>query len=221
MITWIIFKSASIVCVLGALASGCNSKPHLASEAATVPSGTGDDASSGGIVGGVVGATASTAAPPKLARTFAVDGGTIEVEVQGDNDMIRFHRNGKMIYGGSACDRADAPYDTLLAYFQMLQTAVQKDERAAIARMVRYPLVVNTATKPGRTIADEGTFVKQYETIFTESVRKAIVETDAHTLFCRNLNQATIAHGTVWVEGNGGKILLTTVNAMGKPAATN
>lgn len=82
------------------------------------------------------------------------------------------------------------------AVFTAFQKAVNSGDRAAVVEEVRFPL--NIAN--GRKITGPGEFQRNYETILTPAVRKAIAEQTFETVMV-NQQGVMLGDGQVWLNG--------------------
>jgi hypothetical protein len=79
-----------------------------------------------------------------------------------------------------------------------LKAAVQVANKEKVAAMVQYPLRVNL-TKGNRTVRTAAEFVKDYDSLFTPAVRKAI-ETQVPECLFANYQGVMIGRGEVWFQ---------------------
>jgi hypothetical protein len=107
-------------------------------------------------------------------------------------------------------------YDRKLApkareFLHRLQEAVRAADRHRIAAMVHYPLLVNRSGGR-RSVRTAPQFEREYDSIFTAGVRKAIEEQTPACLFA-NYQGVTIGGGEVWYdEQPDGSLKIKTVN---------
>ena len=87
-------------------------------------------------------------------------------------------------------------YETV---FKALQQGVASGDRAAVAKLMRYPLRANVGGKQ-REIADAATFQKEYERIMTAPVTRAIGAQAFDTVFV-NQQGVMIGNGQAWLNG--------------------
>jgi hypothetical protein len=100
------------------------------------------------------------------------------------------------------------------AFLAELQTAVRANDKEKIAGMISYPLNVNYGTKRTR-VRTKNIFLAQYDSIFTEQIRKDTLDQSSQCLF-GNDNGAMVGNGDLWFSGidNGPvKIYAVNVNA--------
>jgi hypothetical protein len=89
----------------------------------------------------------------------------------------------------------DPAYRTFLAG---LQSAVRADDRTAIARLIAYPLRVNV-NGSATLYPDAGAVLRDFDRIFTPSVRQAILSQRFDQLFGRDQG-VMIGSGAVWFD---------------------
>jgi len=105
-----------------------------------------------------------------------------------------------------ASDEARGRIDKLLGdadqyehVFKELQQGVASGDRAAVATLMRYPLRVDTDGNT-REIADAATFQREYDSIVTPPVARAITAQSFDTVFA-NWQGVMIGNGQVWLNG--------------------
>ena len=111
--------------------------------------------------------------------------------------------------------RSDGDYAPCLA---RLQAAVRANDRGAVRGLIGLPLRVNT-NRGSRTYRDAGAIRRDYDSIFTSKVSRAILKQRADQLFVRDLG-AMIGDGEVWFSqtcadkkcSSMGPIRITAVN---------
>ena len=92
-----------------------------------------------------------------------------------------------------------------------LQAAVSKDNKAQVAGMISYPLLVIHSSSKAR-VRTETQFLSQYDSIFDAHVRQAIAQQTAKCLF-GNYQGTMIGDGEVWYrEQASGVMKIVTVN---------
>jgi hypothetical protein len=98
------------------------------------------------------------------------------------------------------------------AFLAELQQAVQANDQKKIAGMISYPM--NFIHEGKRTrIRNKQTLIARYDSIFTEHIRKAILQQSAHCLF-GNYQGEMIGNGEVWFsEMDDGSVKIITVNS--------
>lgn len=84
------------------------------------------------------------------------------------------------------------------AFLEGLQAAVRADDRRAAIALIAFPLRVNSA---GRTkiYRDAASVERDFDSIFTRQVRRAILKQSAGDLFVRDLG-VMIGDGEVWFD---------------------
>lgn len=92
-----------------------------------------------------------------------------------------------------------------------LQAAVSKGDKAKVAGMISYPLLVIHSSSKTR-IRTEEQFLSRYDSIFDAHVRQAIAQQSAKCLF-GNYQGTMIGDGEVWYrEQDSGGMKIVTVN---------
>jgi hypothetical protein len=95
----------------------------------------------------------------------------------------------------TGCPDAD-----VLTYFQKLQKTIAAGDRAGVAGMVKYPLRVNRDSTRHAMVASAAELLKQYDAVFTPTIRQAIIsETPAKLAGGRD--GVAIKGGVVWLAG--------------------
>jgi hypothetical protein len=98
------------------------------------------------------------------------------------------------------------------AFLSELQNAVKSEDKAKVAAMVSYPLLVIHGSRKTH-IKTKAEFLNQYEAIFDAHVRQAIARQSAKCLF-GNYQGAMIGDGEVWFrEQQNGTMRVVTVNS--------
>jgi len=97
------------------------------------------------------------------------------------------------------------------AFLAELQADVAKGDKATVASMISYPLLV--IRNSGKTrVRTEAQFLSQYDNIFDAHVRRAIANQSAKCLF-GNYQGTMIGDGEVWYrEQDNGPMKIITVN---------
>jgi len=97
------------------------------------------------------------------------------------------------------------------AFLAELQAAVSKDDKAGVAGMISYPLLVIHGSSKKR-VRTQTQFLSRYDSIFDAHVRQAITEQSPKCLF-GNYQGTMIGNGEVWYrEQEGGAMKIITVN---------
>ena len=87
-----------------------------------------------------------------------------------------------------------------LTVFEALKAAIAQGNKAEVANHILYPLHVNNENDK-RLIQTRGEFVKQYDTIITQSIKDAIANQSAEELFA-NYQGIMIGNGEIWLGGS-------------------
>ena len=109
----------------------------------------------------------------------------------------------------SSCEFNHINYKQAVAFVNTFKAELQKNNKLAIAAMATFPLTVND-DKRHLTIKNIQQLLKDYDTIFTATMRTAILE-DQEPIFC-NYQGAMIAHGIIWFNTENDKVAFFTVN---------
>ncbi|MDH6348894.1 hypothetical protein [Brevibacillus sp. 1238] len=96
------------------------------------------------------------------------------------------------------------------AFFRKLQEAVQAGDKRQVAKKVHFPLRIN---KDGssRYIRDEQQFLAEYDQIFSDKVKKALLVQNVQETFV-NAEGVMVGNGELWLGQIGGKYVLFAVN---------
>jgi hypothetical protein len=95
----------------------------------------------------------------------------------------------------SGCPDAD-----VLSFVAKLQKAVGAGDRSTVAGMVRYPLRVNRDAAHHILVAGVAELMKQYDAVFTPTIRQAIVAEKLATM-SGGRDGVAIKAGLVWIAG--------------------
>jgi hypothetical protein len=97
-------------------------------------------------------------------------------------------------------------------FLSELQNAVKAEDKAKVAAMISYPLLVIDGSRKTH-IKTKAEFLNQYDAIFEAHVRQAIARQSAKCLF-GNYQGAMIGDGEVWFrEQQNGTMKIVTVNS--------
>jgi hypothetical protein len=87
-----------------------------------------------------------------------------------------------------------------IRFLVKLQSAMQADDRQAIADMVRLPLRVNgPSAKQVKIYRSRRSILRDFDHIFSEPIRRAILAQRADMLF-RRYDGAMIGNGEIWFD---------------------
>ena len=106
--------------------------------------------------------------------------------------------------------------ETLHRNAQAFWRAVQRDDRRTAARLIRYPIRVDTTAGLRRYTAAEQ-LLADYELIFTAGFRQAIAQGLPRNMFVRDQG-AMLGHGQVWFGADGRVTALNTALSVPVPA---
>ncbi len=100
--------------------------------------------------------------------------------------------------------------ENLLKFLGDLKTAVLSKDVNSISKFVLFPLQVNAKSKK-KIIKNQADLKKEFTSVFTETVLKAIANQEAERIFCRNQG-AMIGDGEVWIRQKNEQIGISTIN---------
>lgn len=106
--------------------------------------------------------------------------------------------------------------ETLHRNSQAFWRAVQRDDRRTAARLIRYPIRVDTTAGLRRYTAAEQ-LLADYDLIFTPGFRQAIAQGLPRHMFVRDQG-AMLGHGQVWFGADGRVTALNTALSVPVPA---
>ncbi len=86
------------------------------------------------------------------------------------------------------------------AMFDKLKTAVASGDKEAVADLILFPLRVN-GKGSALKITTREEFLKQYDTLFTEPIKKALANQSKDTLFV-NYQGVMVGNGELWLGGD-------------------
>lgn len=142
-------------------------------------------------------------------------GGTAAVTASHGLQHVVIKNARGTVTSDSYCDASTGTYAQIVAFGSAMKAAVRRGDKAAVARLMQYPLRVNaerSAKVTTRTIASSSEFVRAYNGVFTRPIVTKIAEMQPHDVFCRN-GMAMFAAGTLWVAKNAsGAIRAEVVN---------
>jgi hypothetical protein len=92
------------------------------------------------------------------------------------------------------------PDRQVIAFFDKLHAAAVRNDRAAIVKMVNYPLMVNRGGTVHQKIATEGELLRRYDEVFNPAIRQAIVLEKSDRLI-GSQDGVALAKGTIWLRG--------------------
>ena len=83
--------------------------------------------------------------------------------------------------------------------FERLKFAIAKGDSAAVAGLVVYPLRVNRTIQTRSDVGSKSLLLRRYGTIFTDSVRRAILAQNPDSLFF-SWRGTMVGNGEVWIQ---------------------
>ncbi|MBZ9622098.1 hypothetical protein G9F71_004390 [Clostridium sp. FP2] len=94
--------------------------------------------------------------------------------------------------------------------FNIIKSLVQNNEISKVANYVSYPLNVNKKDKKIKIKSKEN-FIKSYNTIITEDVKKALLNQDVTKTFV-NYQGVMVGDGEVWFTHIKNKAMIYAIN---------
>ncbi|RXZ77786.1 hypothetical protein EBB07_27310 [Paenibacillaceae bacterium] len=95
-------------------------------------------------------------------------------------------------------------------FLDQLQKHVAKNNKAAVAELVSYPLRVNHDGK-SLIIKTKKDFIARYNQIFTDEIKKKLLAQQADTVFV-NWKGVMVGDGEIWIGQTGKQIAVIAVN---------
>lgn len=104
-----------------------------------------------------------------------------------------------------------------------LNTALEKQDAAALALLVRFPLRVNQADGSRISLDNAAALQSQFAQVFGPAVRAAVTRQKPEALFCKPDGGVMYGDGELWADrvdvGRGQQFRVTTVNVPAGAAA--
>lgn len=94
--------------------------------------------------------------------------------------------------------------------FNTIKSLVKNNEKSKVANYVSYPLNVNKEDKKIKIQSKED-FIKNYNTIFTENVKKALLNQDVTKTFV-NYQGVMVGSGEIWFTHVKNKAMIYAIN---------
>lgn len=110
-----------------------------------------------------------------------------------------------------SCAENGINYQHATSLVSEIKTAVQADDKKALANLMDYPVRVNRDRKDGGNskIKNAAGFVKQYDKLFTVARKKAVL--DNKEIFC-NYQGGMIAGGFLWFRDGKDRAKVFVIN---------
>lgn len=89
-----------------------------------------------------------------------------------------------------------------IAFFTNLQQWIAEEKKDSIANHINFPL---------RKVKSREEFIKNYQLIFNDEIRKKIANQNKRQIF-RNQNGVMIAEGAIWINEQNKKFIITALN---------
>lgn len=94
--------------------------------------------------------------------------------------------------------------DGFLRFDQALRSAMEKQDAAALTPLILFPLRVNYAGGKHVFLNNDAGFRKQFSSVFSSAIRKAVAQQKTDTLFCRDQG-VMYGDGEIWIGVEGTK----------------
>lgn len=94
--------------------------------------------------------------------------------------------------------------------FNTIKFLVKNNEKSKVANYVSYPLNVNKEDKKIKIQSKED-FIKNYNTIITENVKKALIDQDVAKTFV-NYQGVMVGSGEIWFTHVNNKAMIYAIN---------
>jgi len=130
---------------------------------------------------------------------------TIErtVGIGGEDERITVRDAEGHLSSESTCNPGD--FDSFSSLYTRLKEAVVREDRAAVVKLMAYPLRVNDLkSKKPRTFRKEAALLKAYDEVFTPHVLDGIRSLEPADLFCHD-GSVTSDGGMLWANYSGGE----------------
>jgi uncharacterized protein len=134
-------------------------------------------------------------------RRIQLSSGEVTIESNGDEEKITFRDAKRDVTGETFCNTGD--FDAYSNLFAKLKKATIANDRAAIAKLIVYPLRVNRDNGSFVTIQNEGSLIKAYGEVFTSGVLDQIRVGEPANIFCKD-GDVMFGGGVVWAHFSRG-----------------
>jgi hypothetical protein len=140
-------------------------------------------------------------------KTIKFAGGETTVEFGGHTDLVTVKNAKGNVTSESWCD--SGTFDAYLTLFTKLKESAGRSDKAAVVKLVAYPLRVNG--KNSMTYRDEVVLLKAYNKVFTPQVLDRIQRAEPAAVFCRN-GLGMLGDGVVWARASKGMAKIEVIN---------
>ncbi|MDB4981318.1 MAG: hypothetical protein JWM82_2070 [Myxococcales bacterium] len=158
--------------------------------------------------------TASTSSPAvaqqssaKAPRKLKFATGETIVDAGRDTDHVVVNDARGKLTSESWCDAET--FDAYFTLFTDLKAALGRGDRAAVVKLVGYPLQVN-AKRP-LSLGNDAALSRAYEKVFTPKVLATVRKAEPAAVFCRD-GQGMLGDGVIWAVASSGSAKATVVN---------
>jgi len=100
---------------------------------------------------------------------------------------------------------------SVLAFLSAAKAAVQKNDRPALAKLITYPLRVNS-NKKTVMYKSPAALLAAFDSVFTPVVLRVIEQAEYEGLFVRMDHGIMLGQGEIWCGAVAGAVLIKTVN---------
>ena len=143
----------------------------------------------------------------KASRKLKFATGQTVVEPGKDTDHVVVSDAQGKLMSESWCDAGT--FDAYFVLFTGLKAALGRGDRAAVAKLIGYPLRVNA--KRSLSLKDEAALSKAYERVFTPKVLETVQQAEPAAVFCRD-GQGMLGDGVIWAVDTGASAKAIVVN---------
>ena len=99
--------------------------------------------------------------------------------------------------------------DEARQFLAILKQNLEGSEHLAIVKMVRLPLKIHSGSK--HTYRDPDSLVRDFDKVFTQQVRDAIIKASYENLFI-NSQGVMLGDGAVWFDKQAGTVQIKAIN---------
>jgi hypothetical protein len=115
---------------------------------------------------------------------------------------------------GNLADNAPSIVDAMSGFLRELQTALSKNDKVAIARMIEYPLSFASANEKFQ-VQSEQELVRKYDQISPKDLKSLLSKQRPECISRVGAKGFTVGTGQVWFDGfPDGRVRIFTVNAV-------
>ncbi len=134
----------------------------------------------------------------------------VSFEVKDDDVVIPLDATGCPL-GESHFVANGYSYKASVDFMTELQKRLKSADKQGLAELVRYPLRVNGAKGAVLSIKDKGSFVKNFDRVYSASVIAAVLEEDPRNVAASSQG-IMLGSGILWADGAKGAYGVTAIN---------